>query len=109
MHERYAQSAPTTSDAIRACWPTTELVHAGRDWVTGYNVVAALMRSARKLEVQSVGRQERTTWAGIARAYYVSFGRPFGPFARLASGEAAALTGQAVARETRSSTTTSAL
>jgi hypothetical protein len=113
----HVQPVPSVADPIhdplRAGWPTTDVVHTGSHWVTGYYAIQALMTSG-----PDAGRAATTyvilrappdasptpilvqvpvnTWqaynqwgghslydmAGIDRAYYVSFDRPFGRFAQ---------------------------
>jgi hypothetical protein len=110
------QPVPSVADPIhdplRADWPTTDVVHTGRDWVSGYYVIEALMTSG-----PDAGRAATTffilralpggapspilvqvpvnTWEaynqwggkslydfGTRRAYRVSFDRPFGAYAQ---------------------------
>jgi hypothetical protein len=39
----HVQPAPAAGEPTRADWPTTDVVHTGRDWVTGYYLIEALM------------------------------------------------------------------
>jgi hypothetical protein len=41
----HVQPAPSPGPPVRAGWPTTDVVHTGRGWVTGYYLIEALLTS----------------------------------------------------------------